>query len=71
MKQQLSFAVLCLIGAIKAVNVVADIGTSNLADLSEHAGIDMYATNRYIGADGKPIILAETDGHARILMERV
>jgi hypothetical protein len=31
----------------------------------------LYATNRYIGADGKPIILAETEGHARVPLERV
>lgn len=58
---------LALIGAVKAVNIVADIGTG----LDEHSAVDLYATNRYIGADGKPIILAETEGHARVTLERV
>jgi hypothetical protein len=72
MKTQLSFAVLCLIGAINAVNVVADIGTGSLADLSENSEIDAYAeANRFIGADGRPIMLAQTEGHARIVMERI
>jgi hypothetical protein len=70
MKQQLSLAVLCLIGAIKAVNIQADTGV--VSDLSEHASVDAYAeANRYIGANGSPIMLAQTEGHARIVMERI
>ena len=70
MKQTLSLAVLCLIGAIKAVNIDSDAGV--VSDLSEHASVDAYAeANRYIGANGSPIMLAETEGHARIVMERI
>ena len=65
-----SFAVLCLIGAIKAVNIESQ--ASAASDLSELASVDAYAeANRYIGADGNPIMLAQTEGHARIVMERI
>jgi hypothetical protein len=59
MKSTLSLAVLCLIGAIKAVNIQADVGLGNTADLSQLSESDAWLeANRYIGADGKPMILA-------------
>jgi len=58
-----SFAVLCLIGAIKAVSIHTD--------QTEQVGTESYTeATRYIGADGKPISLAQ-EGHARLTMERV
>ena len=66
MKQTLSFAVLCLIGAIQAVSIHTD---SNQA---EQANTEAYTeATRYIGADGHPISLAQTEGHARMTLTRV
>ena len=64
MKQTLSFAVLCLIGAIQAVSIHTD--------QAEQVGTEAYTeATRYIGADGKPVSLAQTEGHARLTMQRV
>jgi hypothetical protein len=68
MKQTLSFAVLCLIGAIQAVSIHTDIN----ANQSEQVDTEAYTeATRYIGADGHPISLAQTEGHARMVMQRV
>lgn len=42
------------------------------ADLSQLASVDaMSEANRYYGSNGKPIILAETEGHARVVLNQV
>ena len=70
MKKQLSLAVLALLSLVQ----VQAIKTSTSSDLSESSSslADAYLeTDRFIGADGEPIILAETDGHARIVLSKV
>jgi hypothetical protein len=55
MKQTLSFAVLCLIGAIQAVSIHTDINV----DQNQQVDTEAYTeATRYIGADGQPIQLA-------------
>jgi len=66
--------VLALLGlvSVEAININADIGMGEMTDLSELAAVDaMSEANRYFGSDGKPIILAETQGHARLVLEQV
>lgn len=64
-----SLAVLALLGLVQAVHINADIGMGEMSDLSELAQVDaMSEANRYYGSDGKPIILAETQGHARLVL---
>ena len=64
---KLSFAVLALLGNASAINVQSQIGLGS--DLSQLASVDaMSEANRYFGSDGKPILLAETEGHARVVL---
>ena len=65
MKQTLSFAVLCLIGAIQAVSIHTDSNQSEQVDTEAYT-----EATRYIGADGHPISLAD-EGHARMTLTRV
>ena len=72
----LSIPVLALISMISkdqvcAINMRANIG--NGLDLMEQTnqGVDAYSeAERYIGSDGKPIILSQTSGHARIVLSK-
>ena len=67
---KVSFAVAALLGYVSAVHVKVNAG--NGQTLSSLASVDvMYEPNRFMGADGKPIILAETEGHARIELTKV
>ena len=58
-----SFAVLALIGAVKCIKIETD----------EAAQVDaaLYEQNRYYNSNGEPIILAETEGHARIELTKI
>jgi hypothetical protein len=67
---KVSIAVAALLGNISAVHV--KVNTGNGETLSALASVDaMYEPNRFFGADGKPMILAETEGHARIELTKV
>ena len=67
---KVSIAVAALLGYISAVHV--KVNTGNGETLSSLASVDvMYEQNRFFGSDGKAIILAETEGHARIELTKV
>ena len=57
-----SLAVLALIGAVKCIRI----------DNEEQASVDaLMETNRYFNSKGEPIILAQTEGHARIELTEI
>ena len=58
-----SLAVLALIGAVKCIKI----------ENEEGAQLDtaLYEQNRYFNSNGEAIILAETEGHARIEMTKI
>ena len=65
-----SMAVMALIANVSAIQIHSQIGTG--ADLSSNVAVDSsLEANRFYGANGKPIILAETEGHARIELTKV
>jgi hypothetical protein len=67
---KVSFAIAALLGYISAINVQHQIGMEE--NLSTLASVDaMSEANRYYGVDGKPLLLAETTGHARIKLTQV
>jgi hypothetical protein len=55
--KQTSLAVLALLGLVKAVKI--ETATSVYMD-----------ANRFFNSKGEPIILAETEGHARMVLEK-
>ena len=57
-----SLAVLALIGAVKCIKI----------DNEESATVDaLMETNRYLNSKGEAIILAETEGHARMELTKI
>jgi hypothetical protein len=58
-----SLAVLALIGAVKCIKIENEEGAQLDAAL--------YEQNRYFNSNGEAIILAETEGHARIEMTKI
>ena len=67
---KISLAVAALLGYVSAVHVKVNAG--NGETLSSLASVDiMYEPNRFMVGDGQPIILAETEGHARIVLSKV
>jgi hypothetical protein len=57
--KQTSFAVLALLGLVKAVKIESETTTSAYME-----------ANRYFNSNGEAIILAETEGHARMVLTK-
>jgi hypothetical protein len=56
-----SLAVLALLGLVKAIKIDAQTETTTNAYMEQ---------NRYINSKGEAIILAETEGHARMILSK-
>jgi len=67
---KISIAVAALLSNTSAVHM--QIKTAEGQTLSSLASVDAnYEQNRFIGSNGQPIILAETEGHARLELTKV
>lgn len=56
-----TLAVLALIGAVKCIKI----------EEQQQVNAQLYEKNRYYNSAGEPIILAETEGHARIELTKI
>ena len=69
--RKVSLAVLALLASsVYGVSIKADIGIGN--DLSELSEVDALSeATRYVNSNGEFINLAETEGHARLVLTQV
>ena len=56
---------------IQAVNIRTDIGMGLDNSQASESGVDAYSeANRFINSKGEAIILSQTEGHARIVLNK-
>ena len=70
MKLKISLAVAALLAtSVQGVSIKSDLGMGN--DLSEMSNVDASSElGRFVGPDGQAINLAETKGHARLVLSQ-
>ena len=67
----ISLTVLLLLSVVNVQSITQKQQNQVTAEISEQAYVEsLNELNRYIGSDGEPINLAQTEGHARIALTK-